>query len=239
MLLDLPVVLLRTDSLHGAFSRRPADVEMSIGHHDHPGIDRLVLYDCALLCGMVLHDVELICAGSDGRYCGKIIGPPALFGELPWPLLFAFGLEQSRKATQEQPVRKSSYAEMSLDALLDAKEAIERVLSERADQLRQQIARLTGSSDKLGRKRANSSLKGKKVAPKYRGPNGELWAGRGAQPAWLREQFKKGRRLDSFLIDRQGKKAASKKATKKTKRPYIRSVKESKSVAANQGPAAQ
>jgi DNA-binding protein H-NS len=42
--------------------------------------------------------------------------------------------------------------------------------------------------------------KGKKAAPKYRGPNGELWAGRGLPPRWLVELEKKGRKRESFLI---------------------------------------
>jgi DNA-binding protein H-NS len=42
--------------------------------------------------------------------------------------------------------------------------------------------------------------KGKKAAPKYRGPNGETWAGRGLAPRWLVELEKKGKKRDSFLI---------------------------------------
>jgi DNA-binding protein H-NS len=127
---------------------------------------------------------------------------------------------------------------MSVDALLAAKDAIEQALSERAGQLRQQIARLTGSSDTRSVKARRDALKGTKVAPKYRGPNGELWAGRGAHPVWLREQIKKGRKIDSFLIDRPAKKATAKKATakkaKKAKRAYTRRAKASEAASAGQ-----
>jgi DNA-binding protein H-NS len=51
-----------------------------------------------------------------------------------------------------------------------------------------------------GNGRAKSTLKGTKVAPKYRGPGGETWAGRGAKPRWLTAAIKKGKKLDSFLI---------------------------------------
>jgi DNA-binding protein H-NS len=53
-----------------------------------------------------------------------------------------------------------------------------------------------------GRRHRNgqSALKGIKVPPKYRGPNGESWAGRGAKPRWLVAAMKKGKKLDSFLI---------------------------------------
>lgn len=53
-----------------------------------------------------------------------------------------------------------------------------------------------------GNSRGSSSLRGIKVPPKYRGPNGETWAGRGAKPRWLVAAMKKGKKLDSFLIDK-------------------------------------
>ena len=36
-----------------------------------------------------------------------------------------------------------------------------------------------------GARGGRGALKGKKVPPKYRGPSGETWAGRGARPRWL------------------------------------------------------
>ena len=38
------------------------------------------------------------------------------------------------------------------------------------------------------------------VAPKYRGPNGETWTGRGLTPKWLSTLIAQGRAKDSFLI---------------------------------------
>jgi len=52
----------------------------------------------------------------------------------------------------------------------------------------------------------------RKVPPKYRGPSGETWAGRGAKPKWLVAAIKGGRKLDDFLID---KSAARKKRKKR------------------------
>ena len=49
-------------------------------------------------------------------------------------------------------------------------------------------------------KRRVHPLKGKKAAPKYRGPNGETWAGRGLAPRWMTDLEKKGRKRESFLI---------------------------------------
>lgn len=39
-------------------------------------------------------------------------------------------------------------------------------------------------------------------APKYKGPNGELWSGQGRTPIWLRAQEEQGRTRDEFLIRR-------------------------------------
>jgi DNA-binding protein H-NS len=38
------------------------------------------------------------------------------------------------------------------------------------------------------------------VAPKYRGPNGETWSGRGLSPKWLKALIDQGRSKDEFLI---------------------------------------
>ena len=56
-------------------------------------------------------------------------------------------------------------------------------------------------------------MKGKKVAPKYRGPSGELWAGRGAKPRWMVAAIKEGGKLEDYLIDKAATTSA-KKATK-------------------------
>ncbi|WP_066272202.1 H-NS histone family protein [Hydrogenophaga palleronii] len=49
---------------------------------------------------------------------------------------------------------------------------------------------------------AKKAGKSKSSAPaKYRGPNGELWAGGpGRKPEWVREVLASGKSLDSYLI---------------------------------------
>jgi DNA-binding protein H-NS len=62
-------------------------------------------------------------------------------------------------------------------------------------------------------------LRGQKVVPKYRGPAGETWAGRGQRPRWLVALMKQGRKLDEFAIEKsvngRRKKRAAKKSRKK------------------------
>lgn len=38
------------------------------------------------------------------------------------------------------------------------------------------------------------------VAPKYRGPNGETWSGRGRQPNWLSALVESGHTIEEYLI---------------------------------------
>jgi DNA-binding protein H-NS len=53
-----------------------------------------------------------------------------------------------------------------------------------------------------GRKRKPHPLKGQKAKPKYRGPKGETWAGRGLAPRWLTDLENKGKKREQFLIEK-------------------------------------
>jgi DNA-binding protein H-NS len=109
---------------------------------------------------------------------------------------------------------KVSLASMSVDALLKLREDIGTVLSRKADELKSQLSRLGDEiiSRKKGRR---NSLKGRKVPIKYRDKSGNAWAGRGAQPVWLREKLKAGAKLKDFAVD---KKATSRKRPSKKRR---------------------
>jgi DNA-binding protein H-NS len=87
---------------------------------------------------------------------------------------------------------------MSVEELLTMRDEINKVLSSRASDLEKQIAQLNGMNGQAPRGRR--ALKGRKVAPKYRGPGGVTWAGRGARPRWLVAELKKGKKLEQFAI---------------------------------------
>ena len=58
-------------------------------------------------------------------------------------------------------------------------------------ELKRQLASLTGTTiSKAKRGRKAHSLQGRKVAAKYKGPDGQTWAGRGATPRWMVEAVK-------------------------------------------------
>jgi DNA-binding protein H-NS len=116
---------------------------------------------------------------------------------------------------------------MDVDALLVLRADIEKQLASKRRDLEAQLSRLSLSGEtggravrngKVGRPRKSHPLKGAKVAPKYRGPGGETWAGRGAQPRWLSAMLKQGSKLEDFAISKiasAGKGAAAKKSRRK------------------------
>jgi DNA-binding protein H-NS len=108
---------------------------------------------------------------------------------------------------------KQNLASLSVDALLKLRDDIGSVLSERAEALKEQLASLGADygGSRRGRKK-RKSLAGRKVSAKYRDPKSKVtWAGRGAQPVWMREAIKAGKKPEDFLISRPAKKGRRKK----------------------------
>jgi DNA-binding protein H-NS len=105
-------------------------------------------------------------------------------------------------------------AKMSVDALLKLRADVGAALSRRAKELESQLSRLGGEISS-SRKTRRSSLKGRKVAIKYRDKSGNTWAGRGAQPVWLRDKLKAGAKLEDFVVH---KSLGSRKKSKKRRR---------------------
>jgi hypothetical protein len=108
---------------------------------------------------------------------------------------------------------------MSVDALLKLREDIGKVLHGRVDELRDQLSRLGGEVGN-GRRGRGSVLKGRKAAIKYRDRQGNTWAGRGAQPVWLREKLKAGAKLEDFAVEKTAaaRKASPRKTTRRRKK---------------------
>ena len=87
-----------------------------------------------------------------------------------------------------------------VDAILSAKVKAERKTLETS---LQRLERFGGGKVRKGRK--THPFAGKKVAPKYRGPNGKTWTGRGLKPRWMAEALKGGKKVEDFLIANGGK----------------------------------
>ena len=108
---------------------------------------------------------------------------------------------------------------MGVDDLIALREDIEKHLGTRRRELEQQLTRLGTLSGKASRGGRGHPSKGSKVPPKFRGPGGETWAGRGARPRWLVALVKQGRKLEEFSIGGDGgtkKVGRRKRAAKKS-----------------------
>jgi DNA-binding protein H-NS len=89
---------------------------------------------------------------------------------------------------------------MNFEALMSLRNQVDKRLLELRSELEKQLAALNGAKSMKGKASGKSSMKGKKVPPKYRSPSGETWAGRGARPRWIVAALKKGKKIESFLI---------------------------------------
>jgi DNA-binding protein H-NS len=100
---------------------------------------------------------------------------------------------------------KMNLASMSVDALLTLRDDIGRMLSGKAKELKRQLSRLASDATSRGSTPGRRGpKKGRKVPPKYRGPKGETWSGRGLRPRWLSAALKSGHKIDDFLIAKRG-----------------------------------
>jgi DNA-binding protein H-NS len=114
--------------------------------------------------------------------------------------------------------RTASLSSMSVEALLKLRDDIGDVLSQKAVHLEEQLSKLGGEVGS-GRPGRGSAMKGRKVPIKYRDKAGNTWAGRGAQPVWLREKLKAGAKLQDFAVQKTvASRKASPKKTKKRRR---------------------
>jgi len=102
---------------------------------------------------------------------------------------------------------------MTVEALMDLRKRVDETLNERRAELQMQLERMGATAVVV--RGGGSVLKGKKVPPKYRGPSGETWAGRGERPRWLVAAIKGGKKLDDFLIDKSARKRRKKRRSKR------------------------
>src|SRR5262249_28391155 len=105
---------------------------------------------------------------------------------------------------------KVSLLGMSVEALMDLRKRVDEMLLNRRAELEKQLEKMGKAVAVVGSRRVarggGSPLRGKKVPPKYRGPSGETWAGRGARPLWLVAAIKGAKKLGDFLIDKSARK---------------------------------
>jgi DNA-binding protein H-NS len=109
-----------------------------------------------------------------------------------------------RPFTLEFIMPSSNIKNLSVPQLLSMRSDIDRLLQSKRSELQAQLAQIGGEA--VATRRAGS-IKGTKVAPKYRHPKtGETWSGRGGTAGWLAREIKAGRKKEDFLIAKPAKK---------------------------------
>ena len=107
---------------------------------------------------------------------------------------------------------KPNLSRMDVQALMDLRDQVDQRLRDHRVELQKQLERIgLLGGERVGRGGlGGSALRGRKVAPKYRGPSGQTWAGRGARPRWLVAAIKEGKKLENFLIVKSARKGRKK-----------------------------
>jgi DNA-binding protein H-NS len=100
------------------------------------------------------------------------------------------------------PIRLSARSNQALCKLRDV---IAEELRNRAESLQRTIDQLVGPTSSAHNEHPGGPKKGYKVAPKYKGPHGEKWSGRGKTPRWLTAAMSEGKQLNDFLIGKPKK----------------------------------
>jgi DNA-binding protein H-NS len=100
--------------------------------------------------------------------------------------------------------KKSSLTTLSNEALCKLRDEIAVLLESRAEDLRRELAQLTGGASAPDGKANGGNnppkTQPKKIVPKYCGPEGQTWTGRGMKPRWLSNALQEGKNLKDFLI---------------------------------------
>jgi DNA-binding protein H-NS len=105
--------------------------------------------------------------------------------------------------------KKSSLDTLSNEALCKLRDEIAEELKNRAESLQRTINQLVGPISSANNEHRSGPSKGYKVAPKYKGPHGEMWSGRGLKPRWLTAAISEGKQLNDFLINARKKNRVS------------------------------
>jgi DNA-binding protein H-NS len=113
---------------------------------------------------------------------------------------------------------KVNLSTMDVQSLVNLRKQVDQRLLECRGEMEKQLeemGRAIGGARITRGGRRVSALRGRKVAPKYRGPSGETWAGRGARPRWLVAAMKDGKKLQNFLIDKAAGAGRTKRRSKR------------------------
>ena len=116
-------------------------------------------------------------------------------------------MRKKQISRKQRKQRKHNLTGLNFESLMDLRNQVDEALSGYRSTLERQLEALGSSvaslSGKVARRTRGSMLKGTKVAPKFRSPKGETWAGRGAKPRWLVAAIKEEKNSKILRLRRQ------------------------------------
>ena len=99
-------------------------------------------------------------------------------------------------------MRGASLKSMSVEALIETRKQIDNLLAAKVKTAKRELEdRLSYLDSLFGKGRRGAPKARRAVAAKYRGPNGETWAGRGMRPRWLTALVNSGHNIEEFAVD--------------------------------------
>jgi DNA-binding protein H-NS len=164
-----------------------------------------------MLMSGILNRPNAVSAISRSLSAGHLLRPPQCNPEPQGTLIMSKEAKIIRFPTPGTDVgtmqsKKSTLDALSNQALCKLRDEIAEELKNRAEGLQREIDRLVSPISPANTERQGGPKKGNKVAPKYQGPNGETWSGRGKNPRWLAAAISEGKRSEDFLIGKPKKK---------------------------------
>jgi DNA-binding protein H-NS len=109
---------------------------------------------------------------------------------------------------------------MSTDELLTLRDNVSRAVREKISELRTQLQQFAFEARSSSAAKTGGVRRGGKVPPKYRDPDNpsNVWAGRGAEPRWMRDKIRAGAKREDFLIGASGTSPRKKRSKKRARR---------------------
>ena len=109
--------------------------------------------------------------------------------------------ELNKKIAELEALRQKA-EELAAELRQEGIAQVQKVIT--ALSIQPQELRFNGEEEKASDEAAEKPVRARrgesKLPPKYRGPNGRTWSGRGRTPVWMSQAVEEGAKKDDFLI---------------------------------------
>jgi DNA-binding protein H-NS len=112
---------------------------------------------------------------------------------------------QANNVTQLSPPQSPTHFSLSahlqqltLPELLKVKQEVDQLIPIKAQEARDTLDR---EMEERAKELGLEAIPTRKAKALYKGPNGEIYRGKGPLPGWLKEQMAQGRTKEEFLVE--------------------------------------